>query len=242
MPWLKYLEFDKSGVIALTAEQFKDIEDYMLLCMNDSAHDRDHIYRVLYVALDIASTEDNINTDVLIAACLLHDIGREEQNRDPAICHALAGGEKAYDFLRFNGWSEEFARHVKACVQTHRYRTDLLPKTTEAKIVFDADKIDATGTLGIARTLLYRADGAEPLYSFGPDGGISDGAADSEPSFFEEYRFKLEKLYDKFYTKRASEIAASRQKSAVDFYDSMLSEVRSSYEPGKGILKGLLEE
>ena len=228
--------------MGLTAEQFKEIEDYMLLCMKDSAHDRDHIYRVLYVAMDIAAHEKAVDMDVLIAACLLHDIGREEQYRDPSVCHALAGGEKAYDFLCWGGWSEARARHVRDCIETHRYRTDRLPQTLEAKIVFDADKIDATGTLGIARTILYRESGDEPLYTIRPDGTVSDGAKDSAPSFFQEYRFKLEKLYDRFYTARGSEIAAARRVSAESFYRSMLSEVRASYEPGRGNLKRLLED
>ncbi len=54
----------------------------MLSCMNDGAHDRQHIYRVLYYALDIAE-EYCIDQDVLIAACLLHDIGRDAQFRNP---------------------------------------------------------------------------------------------------------------------------------------------------------------
>ncbi len=214
----------------------------MLLCMNDSAHDKEHIYRVLYVALDIAQYEKNINDDVLIAAALLHDIGREEQNADPSVCHALAGAEKAYNFLRFNGWDESLAQHVKACIETHRYRTDLLPQSLEAKIVFDADKIDASGTLGIARTILFMAGGDELLYTMRPDGTVSDGTADSAPSFIREYKFKLEKLYDKFYTKRATEIAAERRESAAAFYNSMLKEVRASYEPGRRLLAKALED
>lgn len=210
--------------------------------MKDSAHDKEHIYRVLYVALDIAQYEGNVNYDVLIAACLLHDIGREEQNADPTVCHALAGGAKAYTFLKSIDWEEARALHVKACVSSHRYRTDRQPHSIEAKIVFDSDKIDATGTIGIARTILFRADGIEPLYRFKPDGSVSDGSADLEPSFFQEYKFKLEKLYDKFYTKRGTEIAAERQYSAVAFYRSMLKEVAASYDPGVSKLKALLQE
>lgn len=224
----------------LTKEQYGEIEDYMRTCMKDSAHDKDHIYRVLFVALDIAQHEKDIDYDVLIAACLLHDIGREEQNSDPSVCHAVAGSEKAYTFLRFNGWEESQAEHVKACILAHRYRTDLQPQSTEAKVLFDADKIDATGTLGIARTILFRSDGLEPLYSFSADGSLSDGSNDMRPSFFQEYKFKLEKLYEKFYTKRAKEIAAERQDSAVAFYESMLKEVKSSYDPGTELLGRLL--
>jgi uncharacterized protein len=210
--------------------------------MKDSAHDKEHIYRVLYVALDIARLEAEVDIDILITACLLHDIGREEQYADPSVCHALAGGEKAYAFLVSIGWEEKRARHVRACIKSHRYRTDLLPQSIEAKILFDADKIDATGTLGIARTFLYKSMENEPMYSFSDDGTVSDGSGDTESSFFQEYRFKLEKLYDRFYTKRGNEIAKERQASAAAFYENMLKEVRSSYEPGKGLLEKILKD
>ncbi len=48
----------------------------MLSCMNDSAHDKEHIYRGLYTALDIAAYEQDVDYEILITACLLHDIGR----------------------------------------------------------------------------------------------------------------------------------------------------------------------
>lgn len=49
------------------------MENYMLSCMKDSAHDKEHVYRVLYTALDIAEQEEPVDYDILIAACLLHD-------------------------------------------------------------------------------------------------------------------------------------------------------------------------
>ena len=78
---------------------FQLIEEYMLECMQDSAHDKEHIYRVLYVALDIAEQERHVDYDLLIAACLLHDIGRQEKFENPSLCHAVAGAEKARTFL-----------------------------------------------------------------------------------------------------------------------------------------------
>ncbi len=76
------------------------LEDFMLCSMDDAAHDKEHIYRVLYNALEIAKTEKAVDHDVLIAACLLHDIGRKEQFENPSLCHAAVGSEKAYQFLR----------------------------------------------------------------------------------------------------------------------------------------------
>ena len=60
---------------------FELIERFMLSCMDDSAHDAEHIYRVLSNALGIAREETGVNYDILIAACLLHDIGRPDQIR-----------------------------------------------------------------------------------------------------------------------------------------------------------------
>ena len=137
-------------------QMFLKIEQYMQHCMSDSAHDTAHVYRVLYNALDIAAEERNADTDVLIAACLLHDIGRADQFRDPSVCHAKVGSEKAYSFLLSLGFDETFCSHVQACITTHRFRKDAHPATIEAKILFDADKLDAAGALGIARTLLYQ--------------------------------------------------------------------------------------
>ena len=69
------------------------LENYMLSCMGDSAHDKEHVYRVLYMALEIAKTEKNVDYDVLVCACLLHDIGRKEQFENPRLCHAQVGAD-----------------------------------------------------------------------------------------------------------------------------------------------------
>ncbi len=172
----------------MNKQLYKNIENYMLTCMKDSAHDKEHIYRVLYVALDIASSEENVDLEVLIAACLLHDIGREEQFENPQLCHAKIGSEKAYDFLITNGWAQDKAFHVRECILTHRYRNDNPPNSIEARILFDSDKIDATGTLGIARTLFYKRQVADPLYSLDEEGNVLDGTYNEPPSFFQEYK------------------------------------------------------
>lgn len=216
------------------------LENYMLSCMEDSAHDKEHIYRVLYNALEIAKPEENVDYDVLICSGLLHDIGRKEQFENPALCHAQIGAEKAYQFLIDNNFDSEFSEHVKSCIRTHRFRKNNPPQSIEAKILFDADKLDVSGAVGIARTLIYKGQVSEPLYSLLPNGYISDGENDTEPSFFQEYKYKLENVYSHFYTKRGAELAKQRQKSAVDFYDNLLNEVSSSYINGINELEKIL--
>ena len=222
-------------------ETYDLLENHMLSCMEDSAHDKEHIYRVLYNALEIAKAEAEVDYDVLIAACLLHDIGRKEQFADPSVCHAAVGSEKAFRFLTEQGFGQDFAQQVRHCILTHRFRKAMQPQTLEAKILFDADKLDVTGAIGIARSLMYKADMAEPLYHVLPDGHISDGSEDLGPSFFREYKFKLEKLYDKFYTARGAQLARERQAIAAAFYERLYREVNEGYLSGREALGALLD-
>ncbi len=224
----------------MNRETYERLESHMRSQMNDSAHDTEHVYRVLYAALDIAAHEDGVDYGVLIAACLLHDIGRQEQY-ETGVCHAAAGAEKAHRFLTEQGFGQAFAKQVAACIRTHRYRGGSRPESLEAKILYDADKLDVTGAIGIARTLLYQGQVGEPLYSLASDGRVSDGAGDKEPSFFEEYKGKLEKIYAQFYTKRGAEAAAGRRKAAEAFYGSLLEEVRPVYETGSKRLNRALD-
>lgn len=228
----------------MNQKTFDLLEGCMLSCMGDSAHDAEHVRRVLYLALEIAETEPAADRDVLIAACLLHDIGREEQFRDPSLCHARVGAEKAYRFLTEQGFPEPFAAHVRDCVRTHRFRSSDPPASIEAKILFDADKLDVAGAIGMARTFFYAAQVGQPLYTLLPDGTVSDGTAE-EPagchSVLREYKFKLEKLYDRFLTPRGAEMARRRRAAAVAIYESVLAEAREPYEIGGAILRRRME-
>lgn len=184
-------------------EHLCEIEQYMLKNTEDAAHDADHIYRVLNQALIIAR-DYPVNEDVLVAACLLHDIGRPAQFHDPNICHAQVGSKMAYAFLQKMGWSDEYCKRVAHCVLTHRFRNDQQPETIEAKILFDADKLDVCGAMGIGRTLL------------------SEGKMNyALEEFLEEYNRKLIKLYDLFYTEKAKELAANGKIILSMFYNEL---------------------
>jgi len=229
----------------MTREIYQLIESKMLQCMDpsDCAHGAEHVYRVLYAALDIAAHEENVDLDVLVCACLLHDIGRKVQTEDHSICHAAAGAQMAKTFLMEHGFGNTFADHVAACIRAHRYRKGVPCDTIEAKILFDSDKLDVTGALGIARTLHYGALLSEPLYSRDESGAILDGTVKTgEHSFLHEYNFKLRNIYDGFHTAYAAALAESRRKIAEDFYQALLSESLEAEHLGKRHLTKILEK
>lgn len=112
----------------------------------------------------------------------------------------------------------------------------------EAKILFDADKLDAAGTLGIARTLAYNGIISRPFYSVDESGNVLDGNGDEEDSFFKEYNWKLKNVYGRFFTDMGKRTAEERRKASVDFYESMYREVRSIHKTGLQILKDSFRE
>ena len=227
----------------MTHQEYKEIESFMLSHMNDSAHDQHHIYRVLNTALDLSQFELAVDSEVLVAACLLHDIGRERQFADTSLCHAQIGGEMAYAYLIDRKWSKEKATHVKKCVASHRYRANNIPESIEAKILFDADKLDASGAMGIARTLIYGGYVGEPLYILDENNHILvDGGGADVSSFFQEYTYKLKKIYPLLYTEHGKTLALERQKTSVDFYNSLFLEVSGVYKNSLQRLSAVLSD
>lgn len=84
----------------------------------------------------------------------------------------------------------------------------------------------------------------QPLYTLLPDGTVSDGTAE-EPkgchSVLREYKFKLEKIYDRFLTPRGAEMARQRQAAMVSIYENILAEAREPYETSSSILRRCIE-
>ena len=224
----------------MNRQTFAFIEKYMLACMKDSAHDREHVYRVLNNAVEIARTEEALDWDVLIISALLHDISRPEQMTDNRIDHALHGAEKAYNFLKENGFDEKLSRHVRSCIRTHRFRKAEPPSTLEARILFDADKLDVCGAIGIARTLEYNGANGCSIYTRDENGLISDGTGDMEDSFFREYKFKLEHICEHLLTDKGRELARARHAAAIAYYEALLAEVHQNN--GLKTLDTMLEE
>ena len=223
----------------MNRQTFTLLEGYMLECMQDAAHDREHVYRVLNNAMTIAQGEADVQWDVLIAATLLHDISRPEQIADSSIDHAIHGAEKAYIFLMNHGFDEVFSCHVRDCIRTHRFRKSAPPATLEARILFDADKLDVCGAIGIARTLQYSGETGRPIYTRNALGEISDGSGDTLDSFFREYKFKLEGICEHFLTDKGRALARERHGAAMAYYQALLAEVQ--HNEGLTALQNMLE-
>lgn len=212
-------------------------EAYMQACLkNDMAHDPQHIYRVLKIAMDIAQHEPDADREQVIIACLLHDIGRKAQLDNPSLCHAEVGGEMAYSFLLQEGVPVSTADSIRSAIRTHRFRSKQAPDSIEAKILFDADTIDVAGAIGIARSLQYEGNRNIPLYHVDAGGNLIFGEFAQPDCFLREYVFKLQNVYDRLYTKRGKEIAFSRRKAAEQYYQALVAEIIEGHSTLEHIL------
>ncbi len=193
----------------LTIDQAKRLYE------NDSAHDFDHVLRVLANAKHIGQIE-GANMDILRTAALLHDIARPEQNRTGKD-HAIEGARCAKEILGATGQPKDFVDAVCHAIATHRFRSNTPPQTLEAKILYDADKLDSIGAVGIARAFAYGGHINRPLWR-------EDEAG--QHTALQEFRFKLSHVKDKLFTGTARQMAKKRHHFMVDFFEQMATEVK----------------
>lgn len=195
----------------------------------DSAHDFEHVLRVWRMALRIAR-EEGADLEIVGTAALLHDIGRAEE-QTTGRCHAAIGAERARFILA--GQPPERVEAVAEAIAQHRYRGGAEPDSLEARVLHDADKLDAIGAIGVARA--YAVAGAtgqrlwaevdEAYAERDPEAGRGDLGDDAHTPVH-EFRFKLDKLAARMTTATGRRLAEGRQRTMRAFYEELEREVR----------------
>ncbi|MBN1873973.1 MAG: HD domain-containing protein [Anaerolineae bacterium] len=192
----------------------------------DSVHDFDHILRVLTLAERIARAE-GADMETVRAATLFHDWGRAEaeiKNLD----HAAVAAERVQMLLESEGFEATWVASVVHAVAAHRFRTAPAPQTLEAQVLFDADKLDAIGAVGIARAFAYGGAHNQRLWAALDDIDLSHWEAQGDDSHTPVHEFvvKLSRLKERLYTSEGRKIAAARHRYMEDFYRRLDAEVR----------------
>lgn len=139
------------------------------------AHDWFHVQRVRTNAETLVSEYPTADTTVVQLAALLHDIGRAKEEAGDIEDHAEWGAKESKKLLQENGASIKTSEAVAHCVRSHRYSTEVVPETIEAKIVSDADNLDALGAVGLARCFAYGGEIGESIH----DPSLSPSADDT---------------------------------------------------------------
>jgi len=189
----------------------------------DAIHDFDHVLRVLALAERLAR-EEGADWEIVRTAVLLHDVARVEETDRLAQDHARAGAEFARRLLADH--PPEKVEAVAHAIAAHRFRTGPTPRTPEAKVLHDADKLDAIGAIGIARAFAYGGYEGQRLWAEVPPGYEETRANHPRHTPVHEFRMKLVKIRDRLLTESARRIAEERHAFMVAFFERLEREVR----------------
>jgi len=133
----------------------------------DASHDFDHIQRVLALAETIQIQEGG-DLPTIWAAVAFHDLGQERERRFGGD-HAQIGAEIAAEHLSNSRFPQQALVAVQEAIYEHRQTGKGMPGRLEGRILFDADKIDCLGALGVARLYCITGRYNQKIYSTLPE-------------------------------------------------------------------------
>lgn len=187
------------------------------------SHDWDHTIRVSRLCRRIGEPE-GADMTVLLSAAYLHDIGRAYQDAAKGgLCHAEKGAQLATPFVSGLAISDDRKYNILHCIRSHRFRGAVKPETIEARVLFDADKLDAIGAVGVARAFLFAGEVGACLHN--PDIDITKAPTYSRnDTGYREYTVKLCNVKDRILTRAGREIAEQRHRFMDGFFKRFIQE------------------
>jgi len=200
-----------------------------LLLQNQSpAHDFQHMLRVYKNAEMISKQEESVDLDIVLAAALLHDLVVYPKGSSKTINSADDSAEIAKKILlEYKNYPREKIEKVADAIRTHSYSKRLVPQTLEGKILQDADRLDAIGAIGIART--FSVGGSENRSLYNPTDAFceTERQLDDTQWTLDHIKRKLMILKNSMHTKTAKKIAEER----TEFMELFLNQLRKEILP-----------
>lgn len=193
----------------------------------DAVHGFSHVLRVYAMAQRLAKLE-GADVEIVRAAALLHDavdpeVGQTRQE------HQHAAASFAGRVLAAEGWPAEKIEAVQHCIRSHRFRDPSeQPQTLEAEVLFDADKLDAIGAIGVLRAIAYAVQDGQELYTPPSERFLNSNEKETgEPHTpYHEYLYKLQNLKERMYTRSGQSLAQARHEAMAAFFDQLQDELK----------------
>ena len=199
--------------------------------LDDAVHGLDHIERVYHLCEKLGAAE-GANLEIVRAAALLHDSQGSAPDGSERPNHHLLSAEFASQVLKDEGWDDSRIQAVQHCIRAHRFRRNgEEPSTIEARVLFDADKLDVIGAIGAARTLGYALKAGTPFFSEPSPRFMQTGEEEPDElhSAYHEYLFKLRKISSLLYTETGRQLAVKRQRFLNQYFDELAAEYRGKH-------------
>lgn len=194
----------------------------------DPAHDFSHILRVYSNARTIGQ-EEGADMQVLLMAALLHDAGAEKKHDSTQGEPEGLSRKTVEAFLESAGLSREERDKVLYAVDVHRFSRGIVPVTLEARILQDADRLDALGAIGIARVFLTGGVLGRELYH--PQDPFCRAREPDDGKWnLDHFYKKLLKLQAGMHTKSGKKLAAARTAVLERYLQDLEVEIAAKYE------------
>lgn len=189
----------------------------------DGAHDLAHLRRVWANARRIAAGEGGF-TEALAAAVLLHDCVAVEKSSPLRSQASRLAAERGREILSALGWAAAEIDAVAHAIAAHSFSAGIAPATRIAKILQDADRLDAIGAVGIARCFYTAGRMGSALYD-SADPTAQHRPLDDRAFAIDHFPAKLLKLADGFQTATGAALATERTRRLADFLAQFADEI-----------------
>jgi uncharacterized protein len=217
------------NMMMINLEQIMGIVQ-LLLHNQSPAHDFQHILRVYKNAEMISKQERSVDLDVVLAAALLHDLVVYPKGSTKTINSADESAEVAKKILlEYKNYPIEKIEKVADAIRTHSYSKKLAPCTLEGKILQDADRLDAIGAIGLARTFSVGGSENRSLYNPLDPFCESERPLDDTQWTLDHVKKKLIVLRNSMHTKAAKKIAEERTEFMELFLNQLRNEIHNNY-------------
>ncbi|MFD1588455.1 HD domain-containing protein [Halorientalis brevis] len=193
------------------------------------AHDIFHAKRVRDVALQLAAQHpDSVDREVLAGAAWFHDIGRPLERVGEIENHDAWAATEATTLLQAEAVAPDRITAIEHCLRAHSIRASSPePETLEAKLLFDADKLDAAGAVGLVRLACIvgeRSGRTGEQYAVIDDASTLDGPSPELPDIDLVREWTRERL-DALYTEPGRRLGESRWAFMERFFDQFAREI-----------------
>ena len=194
-------------------------------CLKEGgSHGPDHSERVFRTAMAMGRAMA-ARLEILAPAALLHDIGRNrESNSQGSVCHANEGAVMAEPILRKLGYGDNDIDAICHCIRAHRFRSATEPESLEAKILFDADKLDSIGAIGIGRAFLFAGQIGARLHNAELDPEETRSYS-TEDTAYREFQVKMSRVRDQMLTPIGQNLAQKRHEFMEHYFSELNREI-----------------
>jgi uncharacterized protein len=180
-----------------------------MLESRDPAHDFHHIMRV-YKNAKLIGRREGSNMEILLPAVLLHDIVVYPKGSAKSSKSSDESADLAENILQSYSYPQDQINQICYCIRAHSYSKRLIPASLEGRILQDADRLDALGAIGIARTFSVGGSENRTFYNYDDPFCRSDRELDDMQWTLDHFQSKLLKLQDFMHTETAKKLAKER--------------------------------